>query len=270
MRKMIVVAMLAASSTSAYSSDLPFLRGSYIPTQSRTVDWEGVYVGGQGGHSASGANFGGANQNLMRELLSTSLIDAEMGVSSWPTNQSRNSVGSSNYGAFIGYNTQWDDVVVGVEFNYVHGKFGGGSSGSLSRRSGTLSNNFVHDVTASSRSAIEVKDMATFRGRAGYAFGSFLPYMFGGLAIASADVVREVSYVDVERDPGSLAIIRTTRGTRPEVERGRLLYGFSAGLGLDVNLIGGLFARGEYEYARFPNMGDVTVNSVRGGLGYRF
>ena len=29
------------------------------------------------------------------------------------------------FGGFFGYNSQWSDVVVGLELNYTHGKFGG-------------------------------------------------------------------------------------------------------------------------------------------------
>ena len=30
---------------------------------------------------------------------------------------------SSGFGGFVGYNSQWDDVVIGVELNYTHGNF---------------------------------------------------------------------------------------------------------------------------------------------------
>ncbi len=33
------------------------------------------------------------------------------------------------FGGFVGYNSQWSDVVVGVELNYTHGKFGGSQTG---------------------------------------------------------------------------------------------------------------------------------------------
>ena len=33
----------------------------------------------------------------------------------------KQSARSSAYGAFAGYNWQWDDVVVGLEASYVHG-----------------------------------------------------------------------------------------------------------------------------------------------------
>jgi outer membrane immunogenic protein len=49
-----------------------------------------------------------------------------------------------------------------------------------------------------------------------------------------------------------------------------LIYGYSAGLGVDVNLIGGLFMRAEWEYIRFTSAVDTSINTVRAGLGYKF
>ena len=49
-----------------------------------------------------------------------------------------------------------------------------------------------------------------------------------------------------------------------------LVYGYSAGLGVDVQLIGGLFLRAEWEYIRFTASVDTSINTVRAGLGYKF
>ena len=49
-----------------------------------------------------------------------------------------------------------------------------------------------------------------------------------------------------------------------------LVYGYSAGFGLDVMLMGGLFTRLEYEYQRVTSDIETNINSVRVGLGYKF
>jgi opacity protein-like surface antigen len=49
-----------------------------------------------------------------------------------------------------------------------------------------------------------------------------------------------------------------------------LIYGYSAGLGVDVMLIAGLFMRAEWEYVRFSSSIDTQINTVRAGLGYKF
>ena len=38
----------------------------------------------------------------------------------------------------------------------------------------------------------------------------------------------------------------------------------------DINLIGGLFMRAEWEYIRFTSSIDTNINTVRAGLGYKF
>ena len=39
---------------------------------------------------------------------------------------------------------------------------------------------------------------------------------------------------------------------------------------IDVNLVGGLFLRAEWEYVRFTAATDTNINTVRAGLGYKF
>ena len=178
------------------------------------------------------------------------------------------------YGGFAGYNSQWDDVVIGLEMNYLHAKFGGSSSGSMGRYS-LLSDGNYHSVTSSASSSIDISDMASFRARAGYAFGSFLPYMFGGFALGQADTVRSVSIREnvvagpSSTTPASLLGQRTPL-TQTQGQYSRLVYGYSAGLGVDINIVGGLFLRGEWEYLRFTSAVDTSINTVRAGVGYKF
>ena len=54
-------------------------------------------------------------------------------------------------------------------------------------------------VTLNGNAALQVKDVVTFRGRAGWATGDFLPYIFGGLAVGRMDISRTVSKLHVTR-----------------------------------------------------------------------
>ena len=114
--------------------------------------------------------------------------------------------------------------------------------------------------------------MATLRVRAGYAYECFLPYLFGGVALGNADITRTVSFVDVTTPaaPINPPAQPPVTGSLTVAQHNHLLYGYSAGLGVDVNLIGGLFLRAEWEYVRFTAATEVTINTVRGGLGYKF
>jgi opacity protein-like surface antigen len=54
-------------------------------------------------------------------------------------------------------------------------------------------------------------------------------------------------------------------------QKDRILYGYSAGAGVDIMLVAGLFMRAEYEYQRFTSTRiDINTNTVRAGLGYKF
>ena len=51
-------------------------------------------------------------------------------------------------------------------------------------------------MTVSGNAAAQIKDAITLRGRAGWAAGDFLPYVFGGVAVGRMDVQRTVSSRD--------------------------------------------------------------------------
>jgi opacity protein-like surface antigen len=53
-------------------------------------------------------------------------------------------------------------------------------------------------------------------------------------------------------------------------QHNHLLVGYSAGVGVDVALVAGLFLRAEWEYARFTGVVDTSINTVRAGVGYKF
>jgi outer membrane immunogenic protein len=234
------------------------------------VNWQGFYVGGQGGYGSSDEKFAGSNANMIDTLLDHNVIQ-QMQVSQWNLGLAGQSARSSAYGAFAGYNWQWDDVVVGLEASYVHGSFGGASRATKELVSGSaLSDTFFHDVAVDSSASISISDMATVRARAAYAWGCFLPYMFGGFALGKADIARSVTIHDAVSTTinGPFTPLATLNAT--DAVHNHLIYGYTAGLGVDVNLIGGLFMRAEWEYVRFTSQVDTNINTVRAGLGYKF
>jgi opacity protein-like surface antigen len=251
--------------------DLPILRGAYTEglTTSR-VNWQGFYAGAQGGYGSSDENFTGSTTNLLAALLDHNVIQ-EMQVSQWNLGLGKQSARSSAFGGFAGYNWQWEDVVVGVEASYLHGSFGGMNTGTKGLTSGSaLSDKLFHQVVVTASSAISISDMATFRGRAAYAYGCFLPYVFAGFALGNADISRSVTVQDAVSTTinGTFTSLETLSAT--DAVHNHLIYGYTAGLGVDVNLVGGLFLRAEWEYVRFTAAVDTNVNTVRAGLGYKF
>jgi opacity protein-like surface antigen len=251
--------------------DLPILRGSFTDGLTRSnVNWQGFYAGGQGGYGASDEHFSGTNSTMLAALLDHNVIQ-QMDVANWNLGLGGNSRRSSGYGAFFGYNAQWDDVVLGLEVSYMHGSFGGSSTAFKELVSGSaLSDGAFHDVAVTSSASIAISDMATFRGRAAYAWGCFLPYIFGGFALGKADIARSVTVNDAVATSASGPFIPLVPLSATDAVHNHLIYGYTAGLGVDVNLVGGLFARAEWEYVRFTSQVDTNINTVRAGLGYKF
>lgn len=274
MRRFVLATAMVGMAFGAQAADfpdLPILRGSYTEGLTRSkVNWQGFYVGGQAAYGSADENFAGSNQTMLAALLDNNVIE-QMGVSQWNLGLGKQSARSSAYGAFVGYNWQWDDVVVGVEASYMHGRFGGSSTASKELVSGSaLSDGFFHDVRVDSSAAISISDMATFRGRAAFVWGCFLPYVFGGFALGNADISRSVTVYDAVSNTinGPFTALATLNAT--EAVHNHLVYGYTLGTGVDINLVGGLFMRAEWEYVRFTSSVDTSINTVRAGLGYKF
>jgi outer membrane immunogenic protein len=272
MRRLLLAAVMLGAMSGAQAADLPdFLRGGFSPSPAPRVNWQGWYVGAQGGYGASDENFNGSTRNLAAAALADTLIEAELRVSQFNLGLGKATARTSGVGAFAGYNSQWDDVVIGVEASYFRGSFGGSSQASERRVSAAaLSDGQFHDVTATSTASISISDMATFRGRAAYAFGSFLPYLFGGLALGNADISRSIVVQDAVSSNRSGPFNNLVPLTATDAVHNHLIFGYTAGLGVDVNIIGGLFLRAEWEYIRFTSSVDTNINTVRAGLGYKF
>jgi opacity protein-like surface antigen len=272
MRRLLLAAMMCgAALQGAQAADLPILRGSlWDAPQAGPTNWEGVYVGGQGAYGSADMDFSGVNSAQTARLLANTVIENGMGVSNWPMAIGKSSQRNSAFGGFIGYNAQWDDAVLGVEFNYLHGEFNGSSSASVGRLSSSaLSDGNFHEVTATSTGAMQITDMASLRGRAGWAVGSVMPYMFGGLALGNANITRAVTISDRWGPTPALGLGAVTLAADDNLHN-HLLIGYSAGLGIDMNLYAGLFLRAEWEYTRFTGAVDTSINTVRAGLGYKF
>jgi outer membrane immunogenic protein len=269
MRRLLLAAAVLGTATCAQAADMPdYLRGGYGPV---TTNWRGFYIGGQGGYGSTDANFGGStvNEILLEGLISNSVL-RQIGLTA-PFASGKSSAQNAGYGAFTGYNWQWDDVVAGIEMSYLHGNFGGSVTAIKSFASaGALTDGNFHAGTVTSTSAIGITDYATFRGRAAWAYNCFLPYAFGGLALGNANFTNTVKIQDSVSAVAIGPFTQVLPVSATDLTHNHLVYGYTAGLGIDINLVAGLFVRAEWEYVRFATTIDTNINTVRLGLAYRF
>jgi opacity protein-like surface antigen len=283
MRRFFLAAVMFAVVTGAQAADMPdFLRGSLPASNTPTRNWDGWYAGGQVGESWANTNYSRTAVTQTNDLFrGTTLAGpaSELNVLGKVNEQ------SLGFGGFVGRNWQFDDVVVGVEanYNYLSGLASstGGSIGPIQVAEPGLvlgpGQTAVDGVTLTGSSALRVKDEVTFRGRAGWATGDFLPYMFGGLAVGRMDVSSTVSS-SVQRTIFNAGGGSTTFPlpqfalTSTIAKSNAFVAGWTAGLGFEYMVCGNIFLRAEWEYIQFMSIQETSVseNSVRAGVGYKF
>ena len=274
-------ALSAALTSPAGAADI--LRGSYV-AQPQYYQWDGFYAGGQVGYTNIDAKFGNATQPLTDYILRNSTIQDN--VSGWTTLPNGSTNGSS-YGGFIGYNWQWDDVVVGIEANYSRTSLSKSASDSLGRQfidneAGLPNRDYTYSMLVSGSSTVKLTDLATFRARAGWAVGSLLPYAFIGFAVARADVTTNASVSGTVTvtctDPLDLTCVPSgpnnllLTGPQSTSRQGIFTYGGSIGLGFDWALSQNLFVRGEWELVQLQDVEGIglRINTARAAVGVKF
>ncbi len=252
MRRFVLAAAMAGMTFGAQAADLPdlpVLRGSLGPGGPRVV-WQGFYAGGQASYGSIGTKLpAGLNADMQ------STFTAPSGSYNWqPLGEAHST--NTGYGAFAGYNWQWDDAVLGIEGNYIHGAFN-----SYSSSTGYTYNLPAYTVASvtNSRANVTLSDFGSLRARFGWVAGCFMPYGFLGAGFGSRTIDRFVAASPASVSP-----------TWSADSKEQLVYGYSAGFGVDTMIVGGLFVRAEYEYQRVTADYESYIHSGRLGIGYKF
>jgi outer membrane immunogenic protein len=284
MRRVMIGLGLLGLAQSAHAADLPYLRGSTVPT----YHWAGFYAGAQVSYSGASYDFSNGVSSLVSLLLNTYPTLAN-DVSNWNV-FGRVSTSGFGYGGFVGYNAEWEGVIVGVELNYsrtsLFKSVANSATGPDPNPTVLSAVEFLSfdKVTVTGTTSLKITDVATLRGRAGWEAGPFLPYAFAGVAVGRANVTQSASaianYTDWTDTNCVLGVcsfqpVGTGQLTFPTVassQSGQFVYGGAAGLGLDMVLTANVFARLEWEYLLFQPIDGIhaNVNSVRTALGFLF
>lgn len=291
MRKFLLAAVVFGAGGCAQAADMPdFLRGS-IPAPTPSRNWDGWYAGGQVGYTALASDFSKSVAGLTNFIFRDSVLQQ-------PASQfallPKTTTQGGGFGGFVGRNYQWDDLVFGLEANYSYfDALATSTSGSNSLQivdpPGQVNPPGVtttYGVTLTGRAAVQVKDQITFRGRAGWATGDFLPYVFGGIAVGRMDVSRSVTSRVTKREDitttdafgattttiGSTFLVPAQSQALIEQRTNAFVAGWTGGLGGEYMICDGLFVRAEWEYVKFLAVKNTVVqaNSLRAGIGYRF
>jgi outer membrane immunogenic protein len=278
-RALVMLALPSGAFAADLSGDFDALRGSQSVGPARFTNWSGVYAGGQFGYSDGNVDFSNATQPLVGFSLRETTLENEQLPSAWPV-LGRTGHDAIGYGGFFGYNMQWQDMILGVELNYTHTSMNVVSPETPISRQTSAGGN-IYDVTVSGAGTFNVTDYVQLRARAGWMFGKLLPYGFAGVVLGRADYNLS-TLVFGQENPSSPPTVPCNTRIAPTCvdfsfsnaasESNALLYGFSAGGGMDVMVASNVFARGELEFVQFAPISHIVTSIVtaRVGAGVKF
>lgn len=261
------IAVAASTLGPAAAADMPdILRGTLEPLlpAATYMNWSGIYFGAQAGYSNMSTNFGDSSNSIgkwVAQTLRNSTLETNHHPEDWVSMPSDLS-NSANWGVFVGYNMQWDQLVLGLDFAYNRMSSMNTSGTDLITRRVSDPNDTVQIY---GHSQMHLTDYATVRARAGYAFGQFLPYGILGLAVGRFNygtsarlTVRGDDYLGPAR--------------MSERKNDAAAAGFVTGLGLDVALMPNMFLRTEWEFVAFSELSGIrsTMNTGRVGVALKF
>lgn len=307
-----MVAATVLAPVVAAAADYPVLRGSQTedlpPTASEvfgtaSANWGGFYLGGTAGLSS--ASFDPQAQSaFLSRMAFDNLITSPQG--SPLLRFGKVSENKASYGAFIGYNYQFGDAVVGLEAEYVKTGLVTDQRGGISRlftgifpttvpnTASTEPVNTQTTINVTGHTTTKLDDFAMLKARAGYAIGNFMPFINIGAAIGRISTNAGVtqSYSTVEnynlyntRSTPDGSIVRTTfagmqtmdrqdgRGSgRPTIVSSGYVPGLALGVGVDALLGEHFMLRAEYNRIYFSEYKGVNVvlDTARVGAGLKF
>jgi outer membrane immunogenic protein len=271
MRWLISAAFVCALAPSALAADLDMdtLRGPLTVGPAAFTRWAGFYAGGQFNYSSANVDFSKATQPLVANSLRDTTLDSQDHVSSETVLRNNNITNSTGWGGFVGYNTQWQDLVLGVEANYTHAPFSVVAvNNPITRGESASGINYTTTITGSG--SLQVTDFGSARARFGYVLGNFMPYGFGGLALGrgSYNVSAEIFGTGCD----SNNVCSPFDFSNATSKSSAILYGFVVGGGLDVAVTQNIFVRAEYEFMQFAPFANITatISSARVGAGFKF
>jgi opacity protein-like surface antigen len=294
LRPILLGALVFGWSANALAADPlgDVLRGSETPTPAGPYyrpatpvyfRWEGLYFGGQVSYTEAGTDFGDTLASTVANLLRNDIVGPH--VVGWTLPPKRLQTLTS-FGAFAGYNMQWDDAILGVELNYNRinvNQTSADTQGPFVFNDDTgapATHHFFYSATVTGSANLKLTDYGTVRMRGGWEWNRLLPYAFAGLAVGRATLTRSVtvSYTSTDIPDASLPPItplpNLTYGpqTRSDVINNRVIFGYAGGIGIDAMVMSNVFLRAEWEYVQFLSLGDAKLhmNTVRVGAGVKF
>jgi outer membrane immunogenic protein len=288
MRRVVCALFVLGSASPAIAADFDLpppvpaanfdvLRGAEPVGPATFTRWSGFYVGGQVGYGNANADFSDATQSLVAFALRDTALESAAVPSQWQVLGTTN-MSATSYGGFAGYNAQWEDVIVGMEANFSRASFSLRAPSSPIGRTTSDNQGNAYNVDISGDASLVTEDFATLRLRGGWVVGNFLPYGFVGLAVGVGSSAVSATVAGVEYTSGTVGTCSSSAPCYPftytnsAAFNNEVLYGFTAGLGVDFAVTANIFLRAEFEWDQFkpPPGFFASVATARVGGGLKF
>jgi opacity protein-like surface antigen len=269
----LVLFGVLASPAFAADYDIPVLRGGQVVPVTTVgpalfTRWSGLYVGGDLSFNNATADFGTSTAPLVESALQDTVVQQQF----TPSQVQLLGKGASSAfggGVFLGYNTQWQDLIIGVEANYTHTNLNAAtaipSSFQIARSFNPPAGNVTSVTLDRASGRMSLTDYAEARARAGYVVGNLLPYGFIGMVIGggSYNVSTRVDVDCVGGTPSCSGFPLTPSAGQSNL----LLWGYTVGAGLDWALTPNFFLRAEFDFDQFVPVNNISLAVVSGRLG---
>lgn len=250
-----------------------------------SYDWSGGYVAVMGGYNSS---------NITQGDLAANMVDRA--IPSWKWSNEAKTLAKASafdmtanagvYSLHAGFNIMSQRLVYGFELEY--GKFSPAMSASSSfdesrvvdtqTKTNTAGQEIVErtSVLTAMTNKTQIFDYGLINGRAGYAYGRFMPYALVGLGVTRVKLnavmdADEFSVVTVDGVYSS-ELSRAPQPSRATLTKDAYAATVSLGLGFEYALLDNLIVRAQYNYLTSGNIkGEgLSNNMARGGLALKF
>lgn len=259
----------------ASAADYNSLRGSQIeqslpppPDMSSNINWGGFYFGGSGGLSQSRFSTDKGVMDLASGVFNSSTALSLFNPSQMALIPARRDNGIT-FGAIAGYNMMFGDVMLGAELDY--NRVGQETKAGTFEPRQAGAERVITGTTQDAR----LNDYFSARIRMGYAMGSFMPFVTGGLAVGRFNT-NVSAYGDYQYQNPAGSGNYVSYLSYPKVlggpKKDSYGYGMSLGGGVDMAVTDNIIVRGEYLYTRFNNVDGITVglNTARVAAAVKF
>ncbi len=250
-----------------------------------TYDWSGGYVAIMGGYNSS---------NVTAGDLASTMVD--VAIPAWNYAEKAKALAKAStqdmtasggvYSLHAGFNVMMERLVVGGELEY--GKFSPAlnaqgafnQSREFEQKTFTLTDGSSATdhigATLKYSNKTQMLDFGLLNGRAGYAYGRFMPYALVGLGVTRVKIDAKMAATENHLvEVGGAYNSKLSYNIGPSIgsyTKDAYAATFSFGLGFEYALMDNLLLRAQYNYMTAgPLKGETISNNLaRGGLALKF